>query len=944
LAIYVTPQVEVFQDFTINPIASTNPLNAHISGGHAYLARYSVAAEQLTINLGYYDWIEPNSYNWPGRPAGGIVDDSYVKLWIQNGLLQYYQDLIGEGPAVTKVSGYNNRVQSVSTNFAVNGEYARDTALIDRDVKVGDIVKVRGVNNVGHSLTLWTSVQAVLSNVVAATVAAATTDADNLATESSSVAVDQISGPINTITLTPSDAEYNGLSAGDVIETYDIIVTTGSVASDLTTAVIRVISGSGDDNVAVTYPEASGTPTSIGTRGLTVTFAVTPNVYTSESAHSESVPPADLVAGQHWQVTVHQAFTKPVPASGGTYAGLLNTTYIVVVTRGGHYTDSAKPQISVSTTNGTDISGPTTVTASDTPVAVGTFGVTIEFSQSSLRTGDVYYIACFSASEGAMRTLVLNNTIDPSIVADTVMDLTLFILNPLLQISENRAGFAPATNWGTSATQITVNPGIIAYDPTWTESGVPQPLPVISESSKLYGQMFSEYRAWLSDLDNAVYAISDPGQLTTMISGSLDPDNPLMWGVSQALTNSNGSNVMFTAVANPDDLNSWADCLSVLIGNQNVYGLVPLTYDPAVLELYVAHVNAESSPEEASWRVLWVNNQDVSEIPVVSAGSTIPGYLAATTTNGALALATVTQDPSVESAAYTILLCTSLNANFLANGTQPGDIVRVQYVGDGFGNYTYSEYVIDTIVSEDEVTLLAGPASAVNVPSKFEVWRNQNATQDAASIARNSGTYGSRRVRATWPNQIGAGGLLMPGYFMNCALAGLCSGVLPQQGLTRLQITGFDDVSATTKKFNRDQLNTMAESGTWIVTQDPVTGNIYTRHAVTTGPYADINQREESLTRNIDSISFQFMNFFAPYIGVTNVTPTMEATIAIKISQLIIAMTNVLLTGTPMLGAQLNSAEVISFGTTVLFADRYVLTLDVSPPVPFNNLIVNLVV
>ena len=74
---------------------------------------------------------------------------------------------------------------------------------------------------------------------------------------------------------------------------------------------------------------------------------------------------------------------------------------------------------------------------------------------------------------------------------------------------------------------------------------------VVSESSKGYGAVYVEYRAWLQTLTNEVNFISDVGELDTAIVGALDPDNPLKWGVFKALENSNGTSVGYTAVSNP---------------------------------------------------------------------------------------------------------------------------------------------------------------------------------------------------------------------------------------------------------------------------------------------------------------------------------------------------------------------------------------------------------
>ena len=104
--------------------------------------------------------------------------------------------------------------------------------------------------------------------------------------------------------------------------------------------------------------------------------------------------------------------------------------------------------------------------------------------------------------------------------------------------------------------------------------------------------------------------------------------------------------------------------------------------------------------------------------------------------------------------------------------------------------------------------------------------------------------------------------------------------------MTNLAISGFTNVSRTTSHFNAAQLNILAGNGVWVVTQAP-SGEVYTRQAVTTAPYSDLMQREEMVTRNVDSISFLFMEKFAPYIGVANVTPSLINLLTYEVTSLV---------------------------------------------------------
>jgi hypothetical protein len=437
-----------------------------------------------------------------------------------------------------------------------------------------------------------------------------------------------------------------------------------------------------------------------------------------------------------------------------------------------------------------------------------------------------------------------------------------------------------------------------------------------------------------------VNSLSDVANLDA-ISGPLHPDNPLKWGVYKALTNSNGTPVLYTAVLNPDDVDAWDDVLSTLLSRDDAYGLVPLTRNPTVLGLYQAHVNSASAANEGLWRVAWFNLAGMPEIPIVAAGSDIPNYTEATTSDGLPALATFADDVNTSGTQYTICAVPAANSKFVTNDVRPGDIVRALYAGDGFGNYTYSEFVVDSVQSENQLRLKTGPAAPQPIPSKIEVWRNLSATEEAIQIGMVAGAYSDRRVRATWPDRIESAGTVQEGYFLNCALAGLTSAVLPQQGLTHVTVNGFSSTQRTNNKFNKPQLDSMAVRGVWIV-QQQASGEIFTRHAVTTGDYVDLNQREEMIVRNVDSISYRFKDYFAPFIGVSNVTPTMRDIILGGMDKLIRTLKTERVT--PQLGGQLIDATVDRFFVSEVFKDRYVAYVVLTVPYALNNIELHLVV
>ena len=940
MATYVLPQVQVFQDFQAAVVANGNPLNAHISGPHAYLLRYAEENEQSKGLLGYYDRIVDTNYAWPTLPAGAIVDEGYVKVYIKDALLKYYEDGLATGSVITKVSGYSNRIRSATKAFKANGTtYPRSADFYDRDVAPGDVVKVRGLSS-GLSVTLWTYVKNLIPDVVAAIVGASSADANNGTTQSAAATVVKLAGADNCVYPLANVTAYDGLPSGDINETYDILVTGSSANGDLTTATLRIISGSGNDDVAEVVPAAAFQATTIGTRGLTVEFFNSATGGCSASATADDVPADDLIIGQRWRVNVTDNFAPATSASGGTYDSAVDTVYVVEVTRGGLFSSATKPQISVSTSNGADVSGPTTVSASATAVAVGTAGVTITLTGAGLRKGDKYYIECTGTAFGDYRTIELGHSLDTGITAGAQVEVTLYIRKPALNVTKNRTGFAPLLNWDTSETELSVSSGIIAYDSTWTNSGVELPLDVVSEASKDYGAVYVEYRAWVQTLTNEVNFISNVGEIDDAISGALDPDNPLKWGVFKALENSNGTAVGYTAVSNPDDATAWADVLEALLGRDDVYNLVPLTRNRTVLDLYAAHVTALSSPERGLWRVLWVNLAGVPEIPVVSAGSTVVNHITATTSDGETCLATIVDDPDTSGSQFTIVNNTNANGDFITNGVRVGDIVRAAYVGDGFGGATYSEYTVAEVVSEDQLRLVSGPAAPINSAAKIEIWRSLSATAEAAEIALDAGSWGSRRIRAVWPDTIESSGTVMEGYFLAASLAALSAGLLPQQPMTRVEIVGYSRVARTTAKFNRAQLDTLAASGVFIVTQNGNNGQIFARHALTTGAYTDINQREESVTRNVDYVSYAVRDVLDPFIGIYNINQNIINRVSLALRESLDTFTVNTTTTGPVLIAYADLTVV----QDSLLKDKLNVTVNISVPYALNNIAVRLIV
>ena len=498
------------------------------------------------------------------------------------------------------------------------------------------------------------------------------------------------------------------------------------------------------------------------------------------------------------------------------------------------------------------------------------------------------------------------------------------------------------TNYFLEDTQICVQEGIIAYHPEWTSAGAEQPLPVMD------GKVYVTYREYLSELADQVNSISDVADLDN-IKGQLDPDNPLKWGVYKALSNSNGTVVKYTAVHDPEqfdsegrrlgpNLDSWVQVLERLKGRDDMYNLVPMTFDRQVQNLWAAHIGGESNEYANNWKAAFFALKAHPVAKVVGEGVLINGVLGEEVTEPVLA--TLADDPNATNTQYTKLHVTSGNGYFITNDVRPGDIVRYNFSIDGFSEEQYEEYVVDQVVSESTLLLYSGGDFAVTVPQQVEIYHNRNRNEIVEDIVQQAGSLSNRRVCAVWPDQVGEAGTVQPGYYLAAALAGLVSGVVPHQPLTNVEVAGFDDFSRSYKYFNETQLNRLAEAGTWVVTEDR-DGTPHTRHGLTTDNL-DLNRREEMIRRNVDSMSYLFLRRLRPFIGRTNAQPGMVSRLRYEVQRVIDFLT--VNGNTQELGSQLIAGTIRKLQIHPLLKDRIEIVLDLTVPAPLNNIELHLVV
>jgi hypothetical protein len=420
--------------------------------------------------------------------------------------------------------------------------------------------------------------------------------------------------------------------------------------------------------------------------------------------------------------------------------------------------------------------------------------------------------------------------------------------------------------------------------------------------------------------------------------GTIDADNPLALGVYYALLNSNGTAVKYMAVPT-DDTTGYSTVLDKAEGRSDLYGLVPLTKTAAIQSLVEGHVNGVSNEIDGRWRVAWFNRDADATTAIIKVGlADEPG--SSTTYTADEVLCTISDDPDTAATDYVIV--DWVGGNFLTQGVAANDLFRVNFAPVGDGTETYEQYTIDSVLSNERIKLVSGPDQAISVGTRFEVHLSNSKDDQAEEYAEIAGSFSNRRVLLVWPDLIeDASGTQIDGFFLCAALAGLASGITPQQGMTNVEISGFSDVTRTTAYFSETQLNTMAGSGVWIVTEDPDTGVIYTRHQTTTN-VSSTEYREFNIVKNVDSISYVFLNRLKRYIGKANVTPGFLDVLR----RAILSTRDFLLASgyTATTGGQLNDATLVDLRQHAVYADRVQARLELDVPYPVNNILLYLVV
>lgn len=494
-----------------------------------------------------------------------------------------------------------------------------------------------------------------------------------------------------------------------------------------------------------------------------------------------------------------------------------------------------------------------------------------DFEALGVKAGDVFYLAGF-------KTVIRSVSGSTIYFSDTVP-----------------SDLGPADADVREIKDVEVSSSDVTYDPETATFTINT-----SSGTVHSGQIYVSYKALRTDIANELLIFNSLTEVQDQL-GEISTENPLAYGVAKALANTTVS--VFAMPIESDDFNGYASAFNTLAA-EDVYFIVPLTNDQAVIGLLPGHVDSLSKPEVKKWRMAIVSPDLPSEISITSGTGDV--------TNGVL---------------Y------DSNAQFLTDvgtGTDYSYYVRING----------TDYKVSSVINNNKIQLETPyPPDATGV--NYEVVMKVETKADMLKVLKaNIEGIRHRRMVAIFPHVlVDENGEEVPGYYGAAALAGLLSGLPSHKPATFMGLGGFKRAPmADLSYFTDDELNEIAGYGYLILTQDTRTSPIYIRHQITTDPTSDYT-REISATRTIDYLSVIFENAIKPFIGRYNLIDEVVEMIkdTLKMTAKVLMSLTTAFIGPPLTDFKLGKVQKVT-------ATTLEVEVEVQIPMPLNYVILRIVV
>lgn len=878
----------------------------------------------------------------PNIAATSVLDAASVKVFVEDAYLTYadfyddanlvpggatsgiFNSITLDSPAAWKGTGrHSNLIQDVAVGDVVQlytgGTTDNSTATL---VKTSRVTGFTAVTSADTTPTVPT----VVSNFSSITSATIT---NSTGTTIDAITIGGITFNLSATGALDSDTEQvaDPRKAGSTFTNYTLTVNGWNSATN--TAKVAVVSSTGlDDQTGDIICASSGNTTLILPSGFTITSTATPTTVTTGANGTFKYTPVHTLPTA---VATGATTANGVRITTNSTGILKDTTYYATCISGGALKTGCT--FKVTTNNGSDIISSDVIICSSTnqdTLTVGSYSLVLTFNAinpnnyvTGFVRGDSIRISITAAASGRVDTLVLADAYTASAA------ITRVRLSKVKTVEVPRFRNTFVANWAVvSPTDAELRRISLSTQLIVRSSNINAGL---TDAYITAGKVYFEYKAYVA-LPREVGSVNSLSDITTRL-GTVDPANELAYGVYKAWSNANGATVHFipTLSNTLTGTRGFADALSLAKGVRNCYSIVPLSQNADVWSACVAHAQSESSPANGRYRIVWI-------APEVA----IHNLIQDSSVGDSSALLQADSVAATITGQWTVNTTAGLDPRFTET-VQPGDYVRTNFDQDSSGAVTYVEYKIVAVVDNDTVIISSSVDPAL-ANSRIEIFRNLSSAALATEYVKVAGGFSSERVFAVVSdrgvNGLRVGGVPVKNWNIACAFAGLRSGSRPHQPLANVELLGFDGSNDTIPAFDETDLDTLRDGGTWVVRNDQ-DGRIYAERQLSTS-VIDLFRKEQSVTCNVDSVSFTLYDALKTLVGRINITPGTLTKVSNDITAVMNRLSNK--TGSETIGAQILAFTIVSVSVPTTAQDTVTVKMTITVPLPMNIIDITLVI
>ncbi len=936
---YVHPQHQLHQFLENREAGATQVLNPLIIGPQYLLSRHGKETVPLfAFAAASDDQLLPFNYsNSAGvstaLPSGYIPDLTFTRVFGTDLEALMSNILSGDADTVTVRSAAESNVLVMGNSKVFAGTGTKATKLVGRSVAVGDIAIVSdGTKSYKRVVT------ALRGSDVAATFGQNGAHTDTLvgsgpynpATLGASVAA-CTSAPAGmdtgTVLTVNNPDDFKGTLAGAYFENAmgDEFTLTVTVGGAVTVAAVAVTSRSGLYSGTLTSTNSSGD--FLFTDGTTDGTTMAGLIVKLES----TVTGASLVVGQVFKFTCKSVYTQLTNTnttgqvivdlkSGVTaYQGAVDTTIIIeVITGTFHATTPTATGAVVRVTDTAGLYGSTDVTVTDgTAFDLGTSGLQFEFQvaltsppQNGVRKGDVYFVHCEAASES---TVAFNKVVLDGPAVDTTTFLT-FTTAVNVDFRLKYTGEILATDaaddvaWTAASGGVTIQEGLSLFVTGRTAGS--EWCPFVTD----IGTLALYHRALVPPVTGeGLVVVTSPDDVTALL-GISDIDNDLAFGASEMIRATGGLVTAYVLRTAGITLADFQAALKKVENTRQVYALAPMTENFEVALALASHCSSLSGPTKKRFRRCYI-------------GTDSPGAYAALAEYDDDVIHCTIGDYAGSNKLVTI---TTAGVDLTTLDLDAGDFVRLPVLEE--------DHVFVTVLSPTELILETGRSMPIGVAAVCEIWRSDTPESQADFVRNRSRALSNRRAANVWvengKREIDGVLTVIPNRFNAAHVVGLRCALLPQQGLSRTEVSSISDAASMFLRYTSEQLDEIAADGTFIITQDAESGAIFIRHQLTTETDEGALAWEDNVGVIVDFISFKVDAIVEKYIGKRNVTQQTLIDMRNELADMLNAETQ---TDYGLdIGPALIRYENLSIIPNATLKDRVKILMKLIIPLPFN--------